>query len=138
LKASVFLSWLPPAAWAALIFFLSGRPALPGPSIPLADKAFHAVEFGILALLIARPLLAAFPRRRSREGRMGAVVLSLSFAVSDEFHQAFVPGRTCDIFDVAADFAGIVLALSIAGLLAARHFRTNRRRGKRPPQALNY
>ncbi len=30
------------------------------------------------------------------------------FAVSDEFHQYFVPGRSAEFGDILADFAGIL------------------------------
>ncbi len=32
----------------------------------------------------------------------------LMYAISDELHQALVPGRSPDIFDIMADMAGVV------------------------------
>jgi VanZ family protein len=39
------------------------------------------------------------------------------YAITDEIHQYFVPGRTCDIFDILADITGIVLSYFIFYLL---------------------
>ena len=38
------------------------------------------------------------------------------FAVSDEFHQSFVPGRTASLMDVGLDLVGIFLGLSVSQL----------------------
>lgn len=40
-----------------------------------------------------------------------SVVLSLAYAVGDEFHQRFVPGRSCELRDVLLDTAGILIAV---------------------------
>ncbi|MCB0198479.1 MAG: VanZ family protein, partial [Anaerolineae bacterium] len=41
------------------------------------------------------------------------------FAVVDELHQVFVPGRTPDVRDLLVDLAGILLALAVIRWLAA-------------------
>lgn len=38
------------------------------------------------------------------------------YAISDELHQYFVPGRSCEIRDMLIDVAGCVVALSIIKL----------------------
>ena len=42
----------------------------------------------------------------------------LLYAVSDEIHQTFVPGRCGDIKDVCIDFCGSLLSISILTLIA--------------------
>ena len=44
-----------------------------------------------------------------------AIVVALAYAVSDEWHQSFVPGRTATPVDVAIDAIGIGLAALTAG-----------------------
>ena len=39
------------------------------------------------------------------------VCFSLLYAISDEFHQSFVPGRNADPWDVLADFVGVAIGL---------------------------
>ncbi len=45
---------------------------------------------------------------------------SLIYAISDEFHQSFIPGRNADPWDVLADFAGIVVGLMVIFALQRR------------------
>jgi len=40
-----------------------------------------------------------------------AILLAVVFAASDEFHQSFVPNRTCDIFDFLTDVIGILFSI---------------------------
>jgi VanZ family protein len=48
-------------------------------------------------------------------------ILSLSlsslYAIFDEFHQYFVPGRSCELRDVLIDISGVVIALIIIKLV---------------------
>ncbi len=96
--------WLPVVAWAAVIFAFSSVPDL-GTGLGGWDlvlrKIAHAAEFAILGLLLAR----AVGRARL------AVVLGILYAVSDEVHQSFVPGRQGSALDVALDAAGVALGV---------------------------
>jgi VanZ family protein len=99
------LPWLPAVAWAGVIFYLSSRPTLPAePRIPHFDKVAH---FGAYALLGA---LLAFATDRSRVPLAVAIVLGVMYGASDEVHQMFVPGRSPDVLDWAADAAGVLTA----------------------------
>jgi VanZ family protein len=101
--------WLPVVAWMGLIFYLSAQPDLPHPETGwanlLASGGAHALVFAVLSVLWARALehrpRAWFP----------ALALTLLYALSDEFHQAFVPGRTPDPLDLLWDGCGAVLGL---------------------------
>lgn len=110
--------WGPVLAWAGLIFFLSSLPDLSsGLEMDFVlRKTAHMVEYAVLAALLwrglrgegvhaVRPLFAA------------SFLLSVLYAVSDEWHQSFVPGRGPAAWDVAVDAAG---ALAAAALLAWR------------------
>jgi len=94
-------AWLPAAAWAVTIFWLSSRSTIPGPKIPHLDKAAH---FGAYAVLGA---LLAFAADRSRWPLAVAVALGVLYGASDEIHQMYVPGRSPDVLDWAADAAGV-------------------------------
>ena len=52
---------------------------------------------------------------RSKVFTLITLVCLLAFAVSDEFHQSYVPGRTASLMDIAIDALGISL-----GFLAFR------------------
>lgn len=98
------LPWLPAAAWTATIYWLSSRSTVPGPDVPHLDKAAH---FGAYALLGA---LLAFAAHRSRLPVGVAVALGVLYGASDEIHQMYVPGRSPDVLDWAADAAGVAAA----------------------------
>ena len=93
--------WLPVVAWAAVIFAFSSVPDL-GTGLGGWDlvlrKIAHAAEYAVLGALLARAL--------RRPGL--AVTLGVLYAVSDEAHQTFVPGRMGSPIDVAIDTLGIV------------------------------
>lgn len=70
-------------------------------------KIAHISEFALLALCLFygfyktcdKPYLYSF-------------IFSLLYACSDEFHQFFIKGRNCSIFDVCIDSIGIIFMLS--------------------------
>jgi len=98
---------LPALIWAILIFIASSVPRVPELKIGIkhTDKIIHFVEFGIFGVL----LLLFF----SRDGKLTKGNVAISFlagviwAVLDEYHQSFVPGRDPSIFDLTADVIGI-------------------------------
>jgi len=82
----------------------------------LVRKAGHLTEYAILATLAAR----AFRNSSHQFIRQHWFKLSLLFAtlyaLSDEFHQSFVPSRTASIHDSLIDSAGALIALTIIWL----------------------
>jgi VanZ family protein len=105
-------SWLPPLAWMAIIFAFSSRQG--GGHLPEAEvllrKLGHIVGYLVLTLL----LLRALRRSGATAALPVAMVVALAYAVSDEWHQSFVPGRGATAHDVAIDGIGIGLA-ALAG-----------------------
>ncbi len=104
--------WLPLAGWMALIYVLSDQPNLP--KMPglfldfLLKKGLHAAEYAVLAGLWRRALAAGGVRRAGA----WALLLTVAYAATDEWHQSFVPGRHARLSDVAVDAAGASLALA--------------------------
>jgi VanZ family protein len=99
-------AWLPPVAWAALIFALSSIPDLStglGTWDTVLRKLAHMVEYAVLGLLVARALGRDLP------AFLGAV----AYAVTDEVHQHFVPGRHASPVDVAIDSVGIAVGVLV-------------------------
>lgn len=111
------LGWVPAIAWLTLIFVLSSQPALPSPP-SVNDKEAHAFTFGVLAVLLLMGLTGWQWRAVTRPFLLTAFLLAVAYGVSDELHQRFVPGRTPDMADVAADAVGAALAMIAAGAWA--------------------
>ena len=109
-------AWIGAAAWAALLFGLSSLPPGATPTSPLSfpgdDKVVHAALYAVLGGLLRVAL-----------GRSGpAVALAAAYGVTDELHQAFVPGRDADVLDWLADLVGAAsgAALAARAWLASR------------------
>ena len=103
--------WAPVVAWAALIFAFSSIPSLStglGGWDYVLRKIAHATEFAILAALLVRALRSPG----------WAVVIAIGYAITDEIHQSFVPGRHGAPLDVAIDSVGVV----VGALLASRRW----------------
>ena len=108
--------WTPPILWAAAIFAGSSRPSVPLPGVPGVDLLAHAVEYLVLSLALARALARHMARTPAPRVWAFTVLLCLLYAVTDEAHQAFVPGRYCDPLDAAADLVGAALAVPLSRL----------------------
>jgi len=104
-----FRLWLPVIIWASFIFYLSSIPNLKTNLEYdfVLRKIAHAVEYFILTFFLYRAFKGSF--NMSIFGLfIYPAVLSLFYAVSDEFHQSFVPGRSASIRDVLIDAIGIL------------------------------
>ncbi|HZM69026.1 MAG TPA: VanZ family protein [Candidatus Cryosericum sp.] len=103
--------WAPLVAYLGLIFHLSGQPSIPW-ARAYPDYLLHAAEYCVLAVLLARALNDGLSRRVT-DARLGATwLLSVLYAVSDEVHQSFVPGRSPDYRDVLSDAVGAALGIA--------------------------
>ena len=108
--------WVPPIALMGLIFFLSAQPDLSsglGTWDFVLRKIGHATVYAVLFLLWWRAL-----RDLGGDSRAvgAALLITVAYAVSDEWHQSFVEGRHGSPLDVVIDTAGA----SVAALVAAR------------------
>jgi len=98
--------WGPVLVWAAVIFAFSSVPDL-GTGLGTWDlvlrKLAHVAEFAVLGALLVWALGSA----------RAAVLLGIAYAVSDELHQVFVPGRLGSPVDVAIDAVGVGLGVAL-------------------------
>jgi VanZ family protein len=66
-------------------------------------KIAHAGEYAVLGALLLRATSAPLP----------AIALGVLYAVSDEVHQTFVPGRQGSARDVLIDAVGVVAGVAL-------------------------
>src|SRR5690606_5298744 len=90
----------------------------------------HLTVYAVLAVLYQYALAwteAAWQKPHSKErpdrSRLLAIGLSLLYAISDEWHQSFTPGRNPSALDVAIDVVGSVIGLSVLQLAQRFHDR---------------
>lgn len=93
------------AVWVALTLTLTSIPNPEfGPMFPGADTVAHFGFYGVAGFLFV------LWRRETGKGAAAAVLSSAIFAALlgavDEFHQQWIPGRSMELLDWVADFAG--------------------------------
>jgi VanZ family protein len=92
----------------AAIFYVSSLHEAPLPA-GVSDKSAHTLAYTGLAITIVRALAGGLPRPVSAGIAAAAVAATVAYGASDEVHQMFVPGRSADLYDLAADAAGATL-----------------------------
>lgn len=108
--------------WMSIIFYLSSLPSTStGPDTPFfkaVSKMLHFIIFGILSILYLSSLKWD---KHLRETGIKFFLLSLFltsiYAMTDEYHQSFSPGRTPSVGDVIIDTCGALTFLTIAYFL---------------------
>jgi VanZ family protein len=108
-----FLYWLPAILWMTVIFSFSSRPSLHASDFQLQDflikKSAHFVEYFLLLLIT----MFSLSRANGLTGKkliFTSLFICLIYAISDEFHQTFVPGRDGRPRDAMIDFGGSLTA----------------------------
>ena len=122
----VLITWGPSLAFMLLLFISSAQPKNPPPdgnpdqvyfsgAMPVfpqmwdfaIKKSSHILAYGVLAVLNLRACL----RLKLRRAMLLAAALALLYALTDEFHQSFVPGRRASFIDIGFDALGVLGAL---------------------------
>ena len=114
---NIFLKyWLPLYLYAGIIFYLSSQPlALPKTQVPFFDKWLHVVEYTVFGMLAVRAFRHSSQKILIDNLKIMALLISIIYGISDEIHQAFVPGRDCNVFDLMADSIGSLIGVFTYG-----------------------
>ena len=83
-------------------------------TVLVVRKCAHVTEFAIFALLLWHAARATIYKQSagwSRNATVFATIGAVLFAISDEFHQSFVPGRQGTAMDVLIDSVGVASGL---------------------------
>jgi len=79
----------------------------------LIRKGAHVTEYAILAFFVFRALDGIFAASEYLRRTSWCLALTASYALSDEFHQLFVPGRGASLVDWGIDLTGVSIALML-------------------------
>jgi VanZ family protein len=80
-------------------------------------KCAHMCEYAFLFFLCRRAFLLTAPGFHGTSG-LWPLALSFFYAMTDEFHQLFVPGRSAQFNDVLIDTAGATIAWLLLSCIA--------------------
>ncbi len=102
---------MPAVLWAATLFVLSAQSTLPkvGPQFHNIDKVHHLIAYAILGVLVTFALRRAHNLPLPKAALL-AILIASAYGATDEFHQRFVPNRSCDVWDWTADTLGASIA----------------------------
>jgi VanZ family protein len=102
---------LPFLAYACLIFAVSSIPRLPMAEIgiPGIDKIVHGLEYLFFFLLSMRAFRNQPFKLQDNKLLILSFSISIIYAIFDEIHQSYIPGRQADVLDLIADLAGIAV-----------------------------
>jgi VanZ family protein len=96
---------------AGIIFYMSSL-SFPssesGTYISLRAIIYHLSIFFFLSFFIT---FAVQPKNKS--GIFFTISFLTIYAILDEFHQSFVPGRSSNFFDIGINFIGILIGISL-------------------------
>ena len=119
------LRWGPALLVMVTIFAFSATPGDDLPRFGLVDllvkKGVHFAGYALLALACLRGFGDRTWNTASSTGRHSfwlAFGLTLAYALTDELHQVFTPGRHPSLLDVGVDAVGAALALLISAMSA--------------------
>ncbi len=107
--------WGPAILMMGIIFAASSVPGENLPNLGRFDfdlkKGGHMLGYAMLAASYLRAL--AGEGISTRRHWVAAILLAGIYAVTDEFHQSFTPGRTATPVDVLIDTAGAAIGIFI-------------------------
>jgi VanZ family protein len=114
--------WMPAVLMMVAIFFFSSIPSEEMPELgswdTLIKKGGHMMGYTLLAMATWRGVF-----RRTKEAMILVGLIVIGYAICDEFHQSFVPGRKATWVDVLLDSVGACVGLfMIVRSSRIRHF----------------
>ena len=108
-----FMRWWGPLLAYMLVIFLVSSASRPALLRYAPDYTWHFIGYFGMGLLAIRAFGRGLVRPASGKAAIFGALLALVYAVSDEWHQSFVPGRVASLQDVAVDALGIAAAVAV-------------------------
>jgi VanZ family protein len=96
----------------AVLFYASSRSDT-GAFGRVPDWSTHGAAYFVLGTLLCRALAGGLSRPLRAGLGVAAIAIATGYGVTDEFHQAYVPGRESSAGDVLKDFGGSCLAVAV-------------------------
>ncbi len=112
-RPQVWRYWVPLCGWALVMLTASSMPGTSIPTIEIVnwDKGAHCLEYAILGAFWVR-LWLHIPKMSQHPFAYG-LLCTILFGALDEIHQLFIPLRSADILDWAADSCGALIGCSL-------------------------
>lgn len=110
---------LPSLIFMASIVYLSNQSQVPPILNQLfsSDKLLHFCGYFVLGLSIQFAYASNFSGWTNRKSTLISFLTGSIFGLTDEIHQLYIPGRSCDIFDLAVDMLAVGLSLILFNVI---------------------
>jgi VanZ family protein len=117
-KYKVKVIYIPFVIYWMILFTLTTLPGKDLPDVGINDKISHFTAYCGLAVFLNIFLMVQNKKKILKEKAwMFALIFGASYAMIDELHQLFIPGRSCDVLDWTADVIGLLLGLLVVKIL---------------------
>ncbi len=117
-------AWWLTLLYMGLVLALTSLPHVPElVQLDGGDKLEHFAAYCLMGLLVRRSFSLRAPTATPWQHIPAASSIAGAYAVADELHQLLIPGRSCELADLLADWGGIAIAmvLSVMWMLAINH-----------------
>ena len=117
-RNKIFMIYLPLVLYWIILL---GATSLPGSSVPnmgVSDKTLHFTAYSILTILLT--FTVSFQNKfkiLKKYAFISTLIIVNLYAVLDEIHQNFIPGRSMEFYDLMADFLGSLLGVLIVFII---------------------
>ena len=105
--------------WAGLIFIGS---SIQGSTLPAAPDVtsflVHFFEYAILGFLLCQIVIrkSKVQSQKFKKKIVVILIIGMLYAISDEVHQLFVPGRNFELIDLVMDGMGLITGMFVVAL----------------------
>ncbi|QQK80360.1 VanZ family protein [Salicibibacter cibi] len=79
----------------------------------LIRKAAHVAVYVVFGIFAVHALRVSTTAGRMRRIVLWAWLLCVCYAITDEVHQLFIPGRSAEVSDVVLDSIGAIVGISV-------------------------
>ena len=120
-KHHKYLVNIPLMLYWLILFILTSLPSSSAITMGISDKIEHFGAYGLLSGILYLNLF--FQKKFQLFKKYPAiftVIIASFYALLDELHQLFVPGRSAEFLDWFADFSGAVIAVLITRYLLTK------------------
>lgn len=110
-ERKVYLVYTPLVIYWVILLAATSFPTDAIPSFGVSDKFLHFAAYFCLGILLNLSLI--FQNKYSflkRKSTWYTIFIGAIYGIIDEIHQHYIPGRSMEFLDFAADFLGLVLA----------------------------
>jgi len=109
--------------YSVLIFYLSSIPQSKIPQIfEFKDIVLHFIEYSILGFLFSLFFTNGFKHTLSYKQIFFIIIFVVFYAITDEYHQKFVPSRVFSYKDMIVDFLGGIFSIGVSQFISKRFF----------------